>query len=249
MKFGGILFDKDGTLFDYFTVWGPVISEYTQTILEDLQRSDSTDLRRRFLRLIGVGEDKMHAEGLVFKTNKLVMLFRLFVFCKMHHLPFRKMVRHIKTGFTDAHQYMEKSLLDNAPSDLVEKLFIRLSEAGYRIGIVTNDTALSTKVCIDHLRIQKYIDFTSTHDDHLPKKPNPEALKQFCSQFSLLPEQVVVIGDSPADMKFARNGGAGYAVAVLTGSNDIKRLKKYADTIYTDLQEIFNDTKIFPGGI
>ncbi len=209
MSCRGIIFDKDGTLFDYFTVWGPVIADYTDTILRELGRSDSLELREEFLKMIGVGKESMHARGLVFRNSKLFMLARLFLFCKVHRLPFTGMVQQIKTGFIDAHRYMEQSLVDNAPQEPVERLFRRLADAGYHIGIVTNDTALSTEICLKHLGIGEYVDFTSTYDDHLPKKPNPEAFRLFCRKFSLKPNEVVMVGDSVTRMKFAPNGGGG----------------------------------------
>ena len=104
----------------------------------------------------------------------------------------------------------------------------------------------STKICLEHLKIAQYVDFLSTFDDNLAKKPNPEALDAFCMKFSLKPEEVVVVGDAPVDMKFAKKGKSGYAIAVMTGSNDVKRLSRTADILYQNLECLNTDTQLFP---
>lgn len=247
MDFKGIIFDKDGTLFDYFTVWGPVITEFTEKTLQKMQRDDKDEIRARFLKMLGVGNDCMYANGLVFKSNKFFMLTRIFFFCLRHKLSFKELVSSIKSGYFDSHNVIKDSLLRIDPGDSIHELFLKLKESGYTIGIVTSDTAQSTNVCLEHLKIDQYVDFISTFDDNLAKKPNPESLLAFCAEFSIEPEETVVVGDAPVDMKFAKKGGAGYTIAVMTGSNDVKRLSKKADVLYTNLKCLASDSLLFPG--
>lgn len=245
MEFRGIIFDKDGTLFDYHTVWGPIIETYIDEILTSIDHWDEGQARKQFLRLVGIGDAQMHADGLLFATHKSIMFGRLFLFCRKYRLPFRVLVKHLKKAFEDAHTLMKGSLLTNQPAD-VEKLFETLKEFGYRVGVVTSDTERSTEVCLEHLNIAKYVDFISTYDDDLAGKPNPEALRFFCRKYSLKPEEVIVVGDSPIDLRFASKGKAGYSIAVLTGSNDRKRLKRLANCVYKDINELLTDMRIFP---
>jgi len=86
MVFKGIIFDKDGTLFDYFSVWGPVITEFTDTILFDMKRNNKQEIRTQFLNMLGVGTEGMDAKGLLFMSNKFLMLSRIFFFCLRHFL-------------------------------------------------------------------------------------------------------------------------------------------------------------------
>ncbi|MCK5157447.1 MAG: HAD family hydrolase [Spirochaetales bacterium] len=246
MDFKGIIFDKDGTLFDYFTVWGPVITEFTEKILQEMQRDDTDKIRIRFLKMLGVGNDCMYANGLVFKSNKFFMLTRIFIFCIRYKLSFKKLVSNIKTGYFDSHNLIKDSLIRIDPGDAIHELFIKFKKNGYKIGIVTSDTAQSTNICLEHLKIDQYVDFISTFDDKLAKKPNPEALLAFCTEFSITPEETVVVGDAPVDMKFAKKGGAGYTIAVMTGSNDVKRLSIKADILYPNLKCLAADSRLFP---
>jgi phosphoglycolate phosphatase len=246
MNFKGIIFDKDGTLFDYFSVWGPVITEFTDKALIDLERDNKIEIRAKFLKMLGVGTDCMDANGLVFMSNKFIMLSRIFFFCLRHKLSFNKMVTSIKTGYFDSHHLIKDALVRINPGDSIHKLFAAFKNNGYKIGIVTSDNMQSTKICLEHLKIDEYVDFLSTFDDNLAKKPNPEALNAFCMKFSLNPEEVVVVGDAPVDMKFAKKGKAGYAIAVMTGSNDVKRLSRTADILYQNLECLNTDSRLFP---
>ncbi len=47
-------------------------------------------------------------------------------------------------------------------------------------------------------------------------------------------------------MKYGKKAGAGYRVAVLTGSRHIKKLARYADVIYDDLDHLLQDPVLFP---
>jgi phosphoglycolate phosphatase len=246
MNFRGIIFDKDGTLFDYFSVWGPVITEFTDKALLDLERDNKNEIRSKFLKMLGVGADCMNANGLVFMSSKFFMLSRIFIFCVRYKLSFRKMVSSIKTGYFDSHHLIKDALIRINPGDSIHKLFKKFKNSNYKIGIVTSDNTQSTQVCLEHLGIEDYVDFISTFDDDLAKKPNPEALNSFCMKYSLKPEEVVVVGDAPVDMKFAKKGKAGYSIAVMTGSNDVKRLSRTADVLYQNLECLRTDSRLFP---
>ncbi len=246
MNFKGIIFDKDGTLFDYFSVWGPVITEFTEKALLDLDRDNKEEIRINFLKMLGVGSESMDANGLVFMSNKFLMLSRIFIFCLRYKLDFKKMVSGIKTGYFDSHHIIKDALLRINPGDSIHKLFEKFKHNGYKIGVVTSDTTQSTKICLEHLGIVQYVDFLSTFDDNYAKKPNPEALNAFCQKYSLNPEKVVVVGDAPVDMKFAKKGKAGYSIAVMTGSNDVRRLSRSADILYQNLECLNTDSRLFP---
>ena len=95
------------------------------------------------------------------------------------------------------------------------------------------------------MEITEYISFRRTKDSPTHKKPNPEAIREFCSEFNLESSEVAVVGDTIVDMEFAKEGKAGYAVAVLTGSGDIEGLGEKADAVYPELKDILSDPVLF----
>jgi len=55
-----------------------------------------------------------------------------------------------------------------------------------------------------------------------------------------------MVGDTITDMLFAKRSKAGYTIALLTGSNDRKRLRPISDVIYADISALLQDKRIFP---
>ena len=116
----------------------------------------------------------------------------------------------------------------------------------YIIGIVTSDTTSSTELFLERMEITSYVSFLRTKDSPTHKKPNPEAIREFCAQFSLESSEVAVIGDTVVDMEFGRAGKAGYCIAVLTGSGDKEGLSAVADAVYPGIRNILSDPILFP---
>ncbi|MGM0432426.1 MAG: HAD family hydrolase [Spirochaetota bacterium] len=244
MQYRGIIFDKDGTLFDYYEVWGPVFRLHVNRILTEFEREHDDRLRKRLLYLLGIGNDGINSNGLIFQHNGALMLLRLFVFSKKNRLPYRRLIHLLTEGYFDSKEQLNTSLLEMGNEATLLPLFKALKEAGYYIGVVTSDNAESTDVSLQHFGIKQYVDMISTYDDHLKSKPHPESFDAFCEAFSLKPSEVVVVGDAPVDMKYARKGGAGYIIGVMSGSGDRRRLTRIADVLYPTVLSLFDDPKL-----
>ena len=189
----GIIFDKDGTLFDYYTVWAPVFRKNVQYILTEFARKGDRDLEEKMLHLLGIGAEGIMADGLIFKHNGTRMLFELFLFAKRHRLPYRRLIEGLRKGYYDSQELIKASLLSQPEDPLLISLFERLKDSGFAIGIVTSDNEDSTRICLDHLGITDYIDSIFTYDDEVRKKPHPQSFDLFCSSHRLEPDQVVVV--------------------------------------------------------
>lgn len=119
-----------------------------------------------------------------------------------------------------------------------EELLEYLKNEGYSIGIVTTRSYDSTKHCLDLVTLNKYIDDCVCMDDVKNLKPNAEAYIKIVEKNKWNKDDVVVIGDSSADIKGGKNYGA-YTIAFLRNPNKIERLKALkADKYIEDLIEI-----------
>ncbi len=246
MALRGIIFDKDGTILDYYSVWAPVFRSSIDTVLEQVGRSGDQLLRRKLLHLLGIGDSGVFPKGLVFSSNSTLMLLRMWLFAKRWKISFRKLLKAFKEGFTGSRELLKTTLPEARPTGDVHKLFSRLKKCGYVLALVTGDTSESTSMCLEHLDIHSYFDFISTYDDQYRKKPSPQSLQAFCRKFSLDPSEVAVVGDALVDMKYGKRGKAGYRIAVLTGSGDYKRLARHAHVVYANLHELLEDSRLFP---
>src|SRR5688572_3069783 len=79
-------------------------------------------------------------------------------------------------------------------------------------------------------------------DDGIQAKPAPDMVTTICQHMNIDPGNVIVVGDTVADLQMARSAGAGYVIGVLSGVGSLANLTPLADilidTIDT-LQESF----------
>ena len=245
----GIILDKDGTLFRYGEVWGPVLSD---AIENGLSRARMPEERKSecvadFCRIVGVDrEGRTYPDGIIFRHDRLLLatLRILRMTFRYHMNPWRvwKSVKRILNheGF-DLNGTLSKMEFPGTRETIAA-----LHGRGCRIGIVTSDNSASTELFLSRMGIREYISFLRTKDSPTHKKPNPEAIEEFCREYGLDPSEVAVIGDTLVDMEFGRQGKAGYVVAVLTGSGDEEGLRKAADAVYPELKDIMSDPVLFP---
>ena len=89
----------------------------------------------------------------------------------------------------------------------IKELLAELKEAGYVLGIVTSRTRESALRYMDMFDITSYFNDLVTCDDTTVHKPNPEPLLLAMSRLEAVPEESLMIGDSPFDIKCANNAG------------------------------------------
>lgn len=245
----GVIFDKDGTLFNYAQVWCSVIKRIVNSVMItfDIDRKKQEKAKADLFRIIGVDQKgKSYPDGIVFNHNRKLKAFcRLFTFCLRYHINpvsftflLTDMIRDPSEGITGKLKAMDFSQ--------VQQLFRELTENNVVIGVVTNDTTISTKNCLKYMGLESYVSFLRTKDSNCKGKPDSQSIRQFCSQFMLRPEEICVVGDTIADMQYAINGEVGLKIAVLSGSGDMEALSKLADKIYPDVSALLDDSTLFP---
>ncbi len=245
-----ILFDKDGTLFNYGEVWGSIIAQSLENALP--LKKLSAEKRERCLRefQIVIGVDKSghtYSDGILFRHDRWISAtWRLLKLCFRYNLSPIK-VYQATVALAKRSDYGLKEKLENLDFPDVRTVFEACHQRGYIIGMVTNDTNISTSMFLEKMDAYKYISFIRTGESTSCKhKPNPQAIKQLCQEKNLTSNQVCVVGDTIVDMQFAKNGKVGYTVAVLTGSGDKEALEKLSNAIYPTLKDILSDPVLFP---
>lgn len=70
---------------------------------------------------------------------------------------------------------------------------------------------------IDIPDAENLFDAIITADDHIARKPEPDAIRQLLLDIDVLPENAVVVGDHPFDMIAAARARVGLKVGILHG--------------------------------
>ena len=184
LKIRGIIFDKDGTLFDIQRSW----SEWANVFVTKFSKKHDLEITKladaihfdlassRFLR------DSIFVHGSV---NEVVdKIYRLFP-----QIPKTAIHSGLFENSSDAKQ---------VPLTDLHKLFSSLNTITF--GLVTNE---SEDYAINHLKqhnLTQYFDMIIGYDSGYGSKPESGQLEAFLRKTNLLPQEVLMIGDSIYDL-------------------------------------------------
>ncbi|CAH2212160.1 HAD family hydrolase [Tepidibacter aestuarii] len=243
MKIKGILFDKDGTLIDFHSVWIEISNRVVENLLIDLNIETTTELTYELLNSIGIDNDKVDPHGILACNTSSYSgeAFAKILSKNGYSIDFDKVIELTEYYFDyySTHSSIEfKELAD------LKSLLNNLKSKGLLIGTATADTKVATEFCLNKLGIIDYFDFIGADDGYIKPKPHPEILEKFCKEYDIQKNQIVVVGDTKNDMKFAKNAGAAMAIGVLSGVSDEKDLIDTSDVIFKSVDEIIVDDQL-----
>ena len=211
-----ILFDKDGTLFDFDATWGA----WARGVTFDLAGGDAA-AAARLARVIGydltAGRFERHSPVIAGTVAEVAELIA-------PHLPGRDvaaLVQQLDAAACRAPQVAAVNL---------DRCLGGLRAAGLRLGVATNDSESSARAQLQREGVCGFFDFIAGYDSGFGGKPAPGQLLAFAAHLGVDPARVAMVGDSLHDMAAARAAGM-RAVAVLTGPATAETLAAAADVV------------------
>lgn len=228
----GILFDKDGTLIDFRATW---LAAY-RGAAADLGRmaGQGPDFGTTLLERSGYDSrtDSFEAASpLLWATNTAIAER----WAAEPELRGRSdVVGLVLAHFADAGRYPAVPV-----GDLVA-LFARLQGRGFRLGLATMDSTAKAEATLAGLGVRPSLDFVTGYDGGFGEKPAPGMVRGFCAATGLEPGEIMVVGDTGADLQMARAAGAAAAIAVLTGATPRHLLDALADQVLESVMQIEN---------
>ncbi len=219
----GLLFDKDGTLFDFRATWGG----WTRRVVAQL--SEGSDDKAAFLAdLLGYDlarGDFAPASPVIAQTTLEIRDLLL------PHLPTQ-----------DEAALLVRMNQMAAENDMVEAvalvpLFTRFRAMGLKVGLATNDAEEPARTHLKRASIDGLFDFVAGFDSGWGGKPAPGQMHAFLDHTGLAPAEVAMVGDSLHDLDAGRAAGM-HTVAVLTGIATAEDLAPHADVVLRDIDEL-----------
>ncbi len=216
----GVLFDKDGTLFDFNATW----AVWAKGALLDLAKGDADradDLAAR------IGFDR---ERVAFDPASPVIA----------GTP-EEVATLLSAGLQGTTPSEVTARLDEmaARAPLAEAvplapLMARLRDAGLKLGVATNDAEAPARAHLAAVGITQAFDFVAGYDSGFGGKPAPGMCIGFAEAVGLDPAEIVMVGDSLHDLRAGRAAGM-VVVAVLTGTATAEDLTPHADAVLPDI--------------
>lgn len=219
----GILFDKDGTLFDFHATW----SVWAYGVIAELAMGDAGLMERM--------AQEIHYELAArrFRPTSPVIAGtnREAAECLGRALSGR-MIEEI-----EEHLMLSSGVAPLVPAVPLAPYLDGLADQGLRLGVVTNDTEYGARAHLSAAGIMGRFDFIAGFDSGYGAKPAPGPLLAFAHAMSLEPARVVMVGDSTHDLIAARAAGM-QCIGVLTGTATRTDLEALADVVLPDIGHI-----------
>jgi phosphoglycolate phosphatase len=239
-RIAGLLIDKDGTLLDFQSYWIPVSRVLIARLLERLGVGDPDGQHReRLLRAIGISGDAVVSRSAVASGTGADVARSL-------HGALRSEIGGVDPD--SIRLWLDEDYLRMAPSfehrmrpyPGGDRAIARLAGAGIKLGVATSDTSDAARYALKTLGYSSHFSFIGGSDTVASPKPDPEMARHFCETIGAKPGEIAMVGDTEIDMMFARNAGAGMAIAVLTGVGTRSDLEPLADVVVDSLEEVAN---------
>lgn len=215
----GVLFDKDGTLFDFRQSWGRWASGFLTQISADAAHA------ARLGQAIG-----FDPKTRVFAPDSPVIAATAadIAAALAPHLSGVTVIELTERIDASAGQTEMSEAVPLRP--LLEALRAR----GLRLGVATNDSEVPARQHLANHGITDCFDFISGYDSGHGAKPGPGMCLAFARHLGLQPSRVAMVGDSLHDLEAGRAAGM-RTVAVLTGIAKREVLLPMADVVLPDI--------------
>ena len=224
----GILFDKDGTLFDFNATWRAVAEAGVA-----LFAAGDADLSRALARAAGYDPDaRCFAPGSPLVAGSAADVAAAWA-PLLPHASRRELERAVNRFAED-----EGVQLAPAAADLPALLHRLGAEAGRALGVATHDSEAAARKHLHEVGALDRFAFIAGYDSGHGLKPGPGMVHAFCEAADLAPEHVAMIGDSVHDLKAGRAAGAGLVAAVLTGPAEAETLAPFADIVMPSIESL-----------
>lgn len=123
----------------------------------------------------------------------------------------------------------------------VIEILDEVASAGVGKGLLTGNTAAGAEVKMRHYGMDGHFHFGAYGDDHHDRNElGPIALRRALETLKreFAPQEVIVIGDTPKDIRCAQAFGA-RSICVATGSFTVEQLRAHgADLVFEDFSDI-----------
>jgi phosphoglycolate phosphatase len=227
MAIRGILFDKDGTLIDVDRTWLPVYRGMLAELL-GVEGAEADALMAKAGYDVATGRMKAGSIMAGGTTDQLVEMW-----WPRASTP-EKQAR-IKSMDCDYLHLVEDHLTPLMPLD---GLMTQLAGRGLKLGIATNDGMASASRHVRLLGLESHLAAVLTYDTVARPKPSGDMVRRFAEITGFAPAEIAMVGDNVHDMEEARNGGAGLAIAVLSGNAAHGDIAHLADHVLASVAEL-----------
>lgn len=218
----GLLFDKDGTLFDFHATWG----SWTAGFIRDMAGFGADPARLSAAMGFDLETQSFDPESAVIAGTPDDTIDA--VMAALPELGRDQVSRHIIESSAAA------PLAEAVPlAPFLDDLLAR----GLILGVATNDAEDVAESHLNAAGVRDRFAFVAGYDSGHGAKPAPGMQRAFLAQSGLAPAQVAMVGDSTHDLISGQRAGM-ITIGVLTGTAPRPVLTPHATVVLDDIGQI-----------
>ena len=227
MAIRGILFDKDGTIVDYWRTWVPINrAAALYAAGGDAAIADA---------LLRLGGHDPTTDGITpgspLAAGDALDIAKAFA-SHPGIAPAERLVAGIDRIFCSGGA-QHSALISGAGDTLTE-----LKRRGFRLGLATNDSGNGLQASLGSHGILGLFDFTAGCDAGFGSKPDPRMVQGFCNAVGLGRHEIAMVGDAAPDLVMGRAAGVAITVGVLSGTSRRQDLAALADLVVDSINDL-----------
>lgn len=226
----GILFDKDGTLFDYHASWAPVNAGAAMTAT----RGDP-ELAETLLVAGGLDPASgRYASGSLLAaahTGEIAEAWARIMQMPADQVP--DLIERLDRTF------QELGPIHATPVGDLRALMTGLRDRGLILGVATSDSEEGARRMLTDAGCgADLVAYIAGYDSGHGGKPNPGMVHGFTAATGLPADSVMVVGDNLHDIRMGRAAGCRLAIGVLTGTSSRNDLAAEADAVLNSILDL-----------
>jgi len=223
MNIRGVIFDKDGTLFDFQSTWGI----WTAQVLARIAGSDEA-LLQQLAEALGYDTQTRRVQpGSVIVAATPMDIAAVVKDC----IPSLS-----QTQICDWLNEEAKTAPQVLVTDL-HRLTAELRRINLGLCVMTNDAETPARAHLASVQASDLFDFVIGSDSGFGAKPQAAPLLALADKMEIPAAACVMVGDSTHDLRAGRAAGM-RAVAVLTGLAEADELAPLADAVLPDVSHL-----------
>ena len=230
-----VVFDKDGTLIDFHTLWGPRVERAIDAICASL----GWDQSLTNMLTTALGYDPQTAQVVSQGPLATAPISELEIVVATILFQHKMSWEHAKYLASEHFGPVMSALpqpTEIKPLGDVHTAITRLKSCGVQVAIATSDDRAPTEAALRELNLTQTVDLILCADDPgTPSKPNPQVLHHISQQLVVGIDRTVMVGDTVSDLAMARQAGVALTVGITGGADKTAELESYADVLLSSV--------------
>jgi|SRR5690625_3579643 len=233
----GILFDKDGTLLDFRSLWVNWAQEFITRIISAAKLTEIE--RGRLSQSIGFQYDLKRWDPTgplcIGSLNDLISILSLQLY--QNGFGWDEALAIVTDAHDDTDQKNDWKDSIKAVSGL-RQLLAKAKACSLKLGVVTSDNHSQAIKHLKALEIDLYFKSVIGHDQVERGKPYPDMVEKACEHLDLKPKHALIIGDSNGDMVLGKKSGTVASIGIVSEPTITTSHLKNADHIIRSFDDI-----------